>query len=163
MKTLFLLFVLSAPVFGARFFIARDGASVIREKQVFTGDESKADDLVAAFLATRPGWTAQEVSRTVFDGSDVVFDHTATRADAVTELLNDNSGNAKVIRAVFLVALDEVNLLRQRDVDRAVDVAASTSLADLKTRWAARNALADRTAAQFRNAVQAKINAGSAD
>lgn len=70
---------------------------------------------------------------------------------------------SKLVRAVLLVVLDEINLLRQRDVDRSADVAAATSLADLKTRWAARSALSDRTGAQLKTTVANKINAGTAD
>jgi len=84
------------------------------------------------------------------------------RAVALNELLDAHS-NSKLIRAVFLVALDEVNNLRQRDVDNHADVAAAASLANLQTRWAARAPLAARTIAQFKNAVQSKITAGDAD
>lgn len=69
----------------------------------------------------------------------------------------------RVLRGILLAAIDEINLLRQRDRDRAADVAAATSLADLKTRWAARAALTDRTAAQAKTAVVNKINSGDAD
>lgn len=85
------------------------------------------------------------------------------RALAINELNIDPSGNAKVIRAILLTALDEINILRQRDRDRAIDVAASTSLADLKTRWSARPALADRTVEQGKTSVQNKINSGEPD
>src|SRR5688572_6634246 len=85
------------------------------------------------------------------------------RGEGIAELLTGTSGAAKLVRGILLVALDEINLLRQRDRDRSVDVAAATSLADLKTRWAARASLADRTGAQLKNAVENKIDAGSAD
>jgi hypothetical protein len=67
------------------------------------------------------------------------------------------------LRAIALVLLDEINTLRQRDRDRSADVAASTSLADLKTRWAARSALNDRNLTQAKQALKDKIDAGSAD
>lgn len=69
----------------------------------------------------------------------------------------------EALRAVLLTVLDEINVLRQRDRDRSTDVAASTSLADLKTRWAARSTLNDRTAAQAKQAVLDKIDTGNAD
>lgn len=69
----------------------------------------------------------------------------------------------KILRAVILLVLDEINDLRTRDRDRATDVAAATSLADLKTRWAARSSLTDRTASQVRTAIRNKIESGSAD
>ena len=85
------------------------------------------------------------------------------RSEALEELNAGIQAPDKVQRAVYLVALDEINLLRQRDVARSADVAASTSLADLKTRWAARAALDDRTVTQFKTAVQGKITSGLAD
>lgn len=63
------------------------------------------------------------------------------RAAAITQLNIDPSGNAKVIRAVFLVTLDEVNLIRSLLVP----------------------AQPARTMTQFRTAVQNKINSGAAD
>lgn len=67
------------------------------------------------------------------------------------------------MRAIVLALLKEVNILRQRDRDRTTDIAASTSLANLQTRWAARPPLADRTAAQAKQAVRDSIAAGEAD
>ena len=64
----------------------------------------------------------------------------------------DAAGRA--IRAVSKLTVDEINTLRARDRDRSADVAAATSLADLKTRWAARSALEDRTYAQAKAAIQ---------
>lgn len=84
------------------------------------------------------------------------------RAAAVS-LLNAPDASPKVLRAAVLLLIDEINLLRQRDVDRAADVAAATNLADLKTRWAARSALAARTLAQAKTAITNHINAGDAD
>jgi len=63
------------------------------------------------------------------------------RAAAITELLSDTSPNAKFIRAVLLVILDEINVIR----------------ALLPGPPAA------RTIAQLKTAVQNKINAGTAD
>lgn len=85
------------------------------------------------------------------------------RSGAVAFLLSSASPLAKDLRGVLLLIKDELNLLRQRDRDRSTDVAAATTLADLKTRWAARSALADRTDAQVRTAVQNIINGGTAD
>lgn len=84
-----------------------------------------------------------------------------TQADSL--FLSDAAANSKVLRSILLVVLDEINLLRQRDLDRSADVAAATSLADLKTRWAAEPSLTDRTVQQGRTAIQNKIDAGAAD
>lgn len=85
------------------------------------------------------------------------------RSGAVSQLLSDRSSSAKLIRSILLIVLDEINILRQRDVNRSLDVAAATTLADLKTRWAARSSLQDRTSTQFLNAVESKINSGESD
>lgn len=84
-------------------------------------------------------------------------------ARASEEALSGANVSGTLERAAALVTMDEVNILRQRDVDRSVDVAASTSLADLKTRWAARPALGQRNASQIKTAIQNKITAGDAD
>lgn len=63
------------------------------------------------------------------------------RAGAITALLTDTSVNSKFIRAVLLVLLDEVNVIR--------------TLPAL--------AQSPRTVAQFKTAIQNKINAGAAD
>ena len=64
----------------------------------------------------------------------------------------------RVLRAVIVLVIDEINILRTRDRDRSVDVAAATSLADLKTRWAARSSLSGRTTAQARTAIRNAID-----
>lgn len=48
------------------------------------------------------------------------------------------------------IVKDEINVLRQRDRDRSTDVAAASTLANLKTLWAARSTLNDRTLAQLK-------------
>lgn len=73
------------------------------------------------------------------------------------------NAECKAFRGLILVIIDQFNILFQRDRDRAVDVANATTLADLKTRWAARAALNDRDITQVKPAIQAKLNAGTAD
>lgn len=85
------------------------------------------------------------------------------RLNAIRLLSTDTAPHPKLIRALLLILLDEINVLRQRDVDRSADVAAATTLADLKTRWAARTALNARTATQLRTAIENRINSGDAD
>jgi hypothetical protein len=67
------------------------------------------------------------------------------------------------LRALAQLVMDEINLLRQRDVDRTTDIAASTSLADLKTRWVARSALVQRTLAQAKTAYKNYLAGTSLD
>lgn len=77
--------------------------------------------------------------------------------------LSAPAGEARVLRAVVKVLVDELNALREWDVAFKAAVAAATSLADLKTRVAALPDLPDRTLAQARNAVVAAVNSGAAD
>lgn len=148
-----------------RFFLGKDGSATIRDKLAFAGDDSKADGLMTNYLAvsSHAGWTALEVDQAIFDASVVVADPIPLRAAAVDLAANDPSPISKVNRAVLLIVLDEINLLRERFNDIATDVAAAVSLADLKTRWAARSSLSDRTAAQLKTAAAAKLNSGAAD
>jgi hypothetical protein len=81
-------------------------------------------------------------------------------------LFSDSDPRFVIARALVLTLLDEVNLLRQRLADQDAAVAAATSLADLKTRWAAvasADPVPQRTAAQAKSAVANKIQSGSAD
>lgn len=120
-------------------------------------EESQA---IEAEWAANPPLTAQQV-----------LDRLRAKAAALIDLAAD--AQAVKDRAILLVLLDEINVLRQevntlrqRDVDRTADVAAATNLANLQTRWVARPALgaiALRTANQIRPAVQGKMTAGDAD
>ena len=99
-------------------------------------------------------------------GNPNAFETFVTQQDRTqaSVALNDNRAPSwKVLRAVAAVLVDEINALRQRDRDRSADVAAATNLADLKTRWAARSTLADRTMAQAKTAIQTTIAAGTVD
>jgi hypothetical protein len=69
----------------------------------------------------------------------------------------------KLTRALALVTMDEVNIVRDWLTDFKAEVAAATSLADLKTRVAALASLPDRTASQLKNAIKAKLDSGDAD
>lgn len=66
-------------------------------------------------------------------------------------------------RAIVLVTVDEVNALRDWITSFKVAVAAASSLADLKVRVAALDAMPDRTEAQAKAAVVNKLNSGGAD
>lgn len=87
----------------------------------------------------------------------------AFRAQASSATATGGDWIGQVIRAVALVMNDANNVVRQRDADRAADIAAAASLADLKTRAAARPSLDPITPTQVKNAIINKINAGAAD
>lgn len=84
------------------------------------------------------------------------------RANAKAQL-DGFSDNPLFLRALADILKDEINILRKRDRDRASDVAAATSLANLQTRWAARSSLDDRTLSQLKTAIQNRVDDGSVD
>lgn len=86
----------------------------------------------------------------------------AQRAQAVA-LLADPAREAKLLRAILLVILDEVNLhaAKINSILTAVDGAASYGA--MRTAIAAIADYPPRTAAQLRTAIQGKLNAGDAD
>lgn len=88
------------------------------------------------------------------------------RAEAKAWLDDRRDALLKLLRAEALVMLDEVNLLRARLRAQDAAVAAATSLDNLKTRWAALAAAApvpDRTAAQLKAAIKARVDTPDAD
>lgn len=124
-----------------RYFVGKDVGAIIREKQIFSGDDTKADGLVSAFLSAHPGWTVQEVDQPTFDATAVVLDNGPTRNEALTILAAGITGDAKLMRAILLVILDEINTIR--------------TLPALNQ--------TPRTITQMRTAIQSKINSGASD
>lgn len=116
---------------------------------------------------------ARDAEEAAWDpAANAVAQNLAERAGAIA-MISSLVKECKLIRGVALAALDEVNalrnevnVLRQRDVDRAADVQNSGSFGALKTAWAARSALtaiASRTIQQLRTVIQNKVEDGSAD
>ena len=88
------------------------------------------------------------------------------RRAAASAIFDRLDGDGQILRAVVLTLVDEVNLLRQRLAAQDAVVAAATSLADLKSRWAtmaSARPVPDRTPAQAKNAIASKLNSGGAD
>ena len=107
-----------------------------------------------------PPWLYDVATKTAI--ADTVTALADLRAQAVSTA-GDTGSNAKVLRGVLLAAVEEVNLMRQRDAAWKTAVANATSLANLKVLIAALPDLPDRTAAQAKTAVVNKINSGDAD
>ncbi len=84
------------------------------------------------------------------------------RADAAATL-DLTTADAKVLRGVALVLIDEVNALRQWLAAFKAETAAATNLANFQTRVAGLPATPDRTLAQAKTAIQNAISAGSVD
>ena len=90
----------------------------------------------------------------------------AKRRAAASVIFGRLDGDGQILRAVVLTLVDEINLLRQRLAAQDAVVAAATSLADLKSRWAtmaSASPVPDRTPVQATNAIAAKLNSGGAD
>lgn len=87
----------------------------------------------------------------------------AAQRDGAKTVFDSAAQEGKILKAVILLLIDELNDLRGWLVDFKVEVAAATSLADLKTRVAGLPNMADRTSAQARTAIRSKIDNGDAD
>jgi hypothetical protein len=87
----------------------------------------------------------------------------AARARAKELLDLSEDGREKLARAIVLVSMDEVNALRAWVTAFKGAVAASSSLADLKSRVAALDNLPQRTAALAKTAVRNRIDTDEAD
>jgi hypothetical protein len=94
--------------------------------------------------------TEAEIAQGLRDVANGIF-QTGTGADA------------KLYRSIAAVLLDENNALRQWITSFKAATAASSSLADFKTRVAALPAMPDRTLAQAKTAVTNKLNGGTVD
>lgn len=67
-----------------RFFIAKNGSSVVVEKQVFSGDDTAINDIIAKFSAAHPALVVTEVDSTTFDASVVPVQQTQAQKDWAT-------------------------------------------------------------------------------
>ena len=94
--------------------------------------------------------------------ADSDYDNLQHRAIAKA-LLSDPIEHAKLLRALAEITKDEINLLRQWLVSFKAQVAAATTLADLKTRVATLPAMPDRTLAQLKTAMESRLDSGTVD
>lgn len=117
-----------------------------------------------------PGATPDQIATgaavlAAFDWSDAAqaaFDAAVDRVRA-NLLLDAREAAYTLLRGVVSVTVDEVNALRQWVTSFKAAVAASSSLADLKTRVAALANTPDRTLAQARTAIKNAIDNGTVD
>jgi hypothetical protein len=113
--------------------------------------------------------TQRDAAPGIIAGLDLTPGGLATRDNAreqeraVADLTSGSDKLDKLIRGVLLVALDEINVIREWLVSFKAEVAAATNLANLQTRVATLPNMPDRTAAQLKTAVGNKISAGAAD
>lgn len=113
----------------------------------------------------RVGDAIQEMSaaeKASLDAAEAAARRDGARAQAVSiEAAEDAEGMR--LRTVLQLTIDENNSLRQWITDFKAAVAASATLADLKTRVALLPNTPARTYAQARTAYRNKINVGEAD
>lgn len=136
-----------------------------------------ADATTAADLLQNQNLYTVPSNGTLFkSGVQVTLSATyANQAAALTAQLRKSAVTAstdpafqyKLDRAIVILAVNQINLLRERCIAQdAVIAAAFTTFADLQSRWATMataHPLPDVTLAQAITAIQNKINDGTAD
>ena len=116
--------------------------------------------------ATPEQRTAAQSALAAFDWSQAAHDAwllAKQRSAAVADLNASRDEAIMAARAATLATLGEVNALRAWITAFKAAVAASSSLADLKTRVAATASMPARTKQQLRTVITTAINNGSAD
>jgi|SRR6185503_4442034 len=145
---------------------ARLQAAIITAGVAITG-LSIGTEGVAATVAVAPANLQGAAQATInsFDwsaGAQATWENLQARARAIA-FLSDTDAADKVLRAAFDVARDENNVLRAWLAAFKVEVAAATTLADLKTRVAGLPPTPARTKAQLITAITARVNDGTVD
>jgi hypothetical protein len=102
-------------------------------------------------------WTDEELAAQETQRQAEAAAAQAAEAAALLAMQSELDNAERITKGLALTILDELNRLSARI--RAFDaaVAASTSLANLQTRTAALAAIPDRTAAQLKAAIKAKV------
>lgn len=136
-----------------REIIGPNGGGEVLGEVTLPADSTEAE-WAAAFLAAR--------GRLPDTGGEH-WNHTPLRLIAHNYITTSNDPTLKVVRALALSVLSELNTLRGWLASFKTEVAAAASLADLKTRVAGLPATPDRTRQQLVNAILAKIDDGTAD
>lgn len=86
-------------------------------------------------------------------------DEMAKTKTTVKLFLDDGDRRNLLSRAIAELIVDELNIIRGWTVSFKAEVAAATTLADLKTRVATLSSLSDRTKAQVLTAIKNKVDA----
>jgi hypothetical protein len=92
------------------------------------------------------------------EAADVAYQLQRQRAEAEGLIDSPAQGHERLVRALALMILDEFNAHTTVEAAMFAAVAAATSLADLKVRFAAVQQHPQRTQAQLINAIKAKLN-----
>jgi len=116
--------------------------------------------------ATTPQQAAAQSALDSFDWSQAAHDAwllSKYRSSAVAGILADKTFAAMVVRALALVTMDEINLIRATLAQLKTGTAGAGTFAAFKGVVAGLNSNTPRTKTMVRNAIDAKINAGDAD
>lgn len=108
--------------------------------------------MLVDWITTKP--SAADVTARV-DGSDGI---PSTKQSAKNRIETDLNEFGRLERAIVVTALNEINNLRQWIASFRAEVAAATSLADLKTRVAGLPNMPDRTKTQLISTIKDKID-----
>jgi hypothetical protein len=131
--------------------IAR-GAGLVEQLEVSVPDDTPAASVEAAVLAATGG-TDEAFAAWLLALSKSEAEDLVVKVDL----------HGRALRAVALTALDEVNVLRGWVTKFKAATAAATSLANFQSRVADLPNLPQRTAAQAKSALLARINTADAD
>jgi hypothetical protein len=77
--------------------------------------------------------------------------------------LNITTDEVRVLRALVIVLIGEINSLRTWTRNFKAETAAATNLSNFQSRVATLATLTNRTAAEARQAIQEQINSGASD
>lgn len=159
-------FQISAPDAEVQFNQGKPGVVILSDTTTPT------EHAVYNFISNK------NISYLKYSNSDVVDMSAAeinqVNTDIATALLNRQRSeakdaidgldhSAKLLRAIIIVLLDEINSLRSWIRSFKTETAAATNLANFQTRVATLPNMPDRTTVQARTAIKASINAGTAD
>lgn len=100
--------------------------------------------------------------KTALDNAEAAASTLAIRTSSKSTL-DGFSTNPLFQRALADIIKDEFNILRKWTRDFKVEVAAASSLADLKARIATLSTLNDRTLDQLKTAIKSRVDDGSVD
>ena len=123
------------------------------------GGYSRVDD---ELVYSQEDFDAHEALKVTLAASDL----TALKATLKVEgkkIIDDLRADGIVQRAVAKITMDELNILRAWLASFKTEVAAASSLADLKTRVASLPATPARTIAQLKTAIKNEIDSGNSD
>lgn len=102
--------------------------------------------------------TAEEIAAFAAKAKE---DDDAENKSRFKKFLDDGDHRMPLFKALATITMDELNILRQWVQSFKVEVAAASSLADLKTRVASLPELEDRTAAQLKTAIKNRVDSQS--